>query len=411
MLVAFGQDWNQPYSCSGWGTTFGLSHPIVDDINNVYGLFGIGYIPHNVIIGGDGEVLYSDAGYNQTAIVSIINQALEDLPSDLDEDGFDADEDNCPDHYNPSQADVDEDGDGDACDICDNANVFIVGNVNGDLDTDNQPIIDFFDVIALLDHLQSSQSNPTAISECEHQAGNINSDNNVNIIDVVNLVNMILFEGQTSNVVPEGDGGIVSLTSSPVIDNIVLESSSEIGGFQFDIVSSIPITQDLDKIILPQGWSMHYSLDNDICRVFAYDHTGKNSLDKIELDFQGGSIRSLQDVIVSSSNGYEIVTDIKRYGSEISEISLPDRPTIQELYPNPFNPSLTISFSVPTETEVTVTVYSMIGERVATLLNNSYTRPGFHHLKWNAASYPSGMYFIKVQTPSYIDTKKALLIK
>jgi len=411
VLVAFGQDWNQPYSCSGWGTTFGLSHPIVDDINNVYGLFGIGYIPHNVIIGGDGEVLYSDAGYNQTAIVSIINQALEDLPSDLDEDGFDADEDNCPDHYNPSQADVDEDGGGDACDICDNANVFIVGNVNGDLDTDNQPKIDFFDVIALLDHLQSSQSNPTAISECEHQAGNINSDNNVNIIDVVNLVNMILFEGQTFNVVPEGDGGIVSLTSSPVIDNIVLESSSEIGGFQFDIVSSIPITQDLDKIILPQGWSMHYSLDSDVCRVFAYDHTGKNSLDKIELDFQGGSIRSLQDVIVSSSNGYEIVTDIKRYGSEISEISLPDRPTIQELYPNPFNPSLTISFSVPTETEVSVTVYSMIGERVATLLNNSYTRPGFHHLKWNAAGYPSGMYFIKVQTPSYIDTKKALLIK
>jgi len=354
--------------------------------------------------------LYSDAGYNQTAIISIIDQALEDLPSDLDEDGFDADEDNCPDHYNPSQADVDGDGGGDACDICDNANVFIVGNVNGDLDIDSQPIIDFFDVISLLDHLQLSQSSPTAISECEHQAGNINSDNNVNIIDVVNLVNMLLFEGQTSNVVPEG-GGTVSLTSSPVVDNIVLESPYGIGGYQLDIISSVPITQDLDRITLPKGWSMHYSLDNDVCRVFAYDHTGINSLDKIELDFQGQSISSVQDVIVSSSNGYEIVTDMKRYGSEISELSLPDRPTIQELYPNPFNPSLTISFSVPTETEVTVNVYSMLGERVATLLNNSYTRPGFHHLKWNAASYPSGMYFIKVQTSSYIDTKKALLIK
>ena len=53
----------------------------------------------------------------------------------------------------------------------------------------------------------------------------------------------------------------------------------------------------------------------------------------------------------------------------------------------------------------------MLGERVATLLDNAYTRPGFHHLKWNAAGYPSGMYFIKIQTPSYIDTKKALLIK
>jgi hypothetical protein len=256
--------------------------------------------------------LYSDAGYNQTAIISIINQALEDLPSDLDEDGFDADEDNCPDHYIPSKKEVDDDGGGDACDICDNANVFIVGNVNGDLDTDNQPIIDFFDVIALLDHLQSSQSNPTAKSECEHQAGNINSDNNVNIIDVVNLVNMILFEGQTFSVIPGQDGGVISLTSSPATDNIVLESASGIGGFQFDIISSIQITQDLDQISLPQGWSMHYSLNNNVYRVFAYDQTGENSLDRIKLDFQGASIKSVQDVIVSSPKGYEIVTDMKR---------------------------------------------------------------------------------------------------
>ena len=148
VLVAFGQDWNQPYSCSGWGTTFGLTHPIVDDINNVYGMFGIGYIPHNVIIGGDGEVLYSDAGYNQTAIIAIIEQALENLPSDLDEDGFDEDVDNCPENYNPNQADIDGDGYGDACDVCDNENVFVTGNVNGDIDMNDEPIIDFFDVVA-----------------------------------------------------------------------------------------------------------------------------------------------------------------------------------------------------------------------------------------------------------------------
>ena len=272
-------------------------------------------------------------------------------------------------------------------------------------------MINFFDIIALLDHLQQSQSNPTAISECEHQAGNINSDNNVNIIDVVNLVNMILFEGQTFSVIPGQDGGVISLTSSPATDNIVLESASGIGGFQFDIISSIQITQDLDQISLPQGWSMHYSLNNNVYRVFAYDQTGENSLDRIKLDFQGASIKSVQDVIVSSPKGYEIVTDMKRYGSEIGEISLPDRLTIQELYPNPFNPSLTISFSVPTETEVTVSVYNMLGERVATLLYNSYLASGFHSLKWTANGQPSGMYFIKIQTPTVIETKKALFIK
>ena len=156
---------------------------------------------------------------------------------------------------------------------------------------------------------------------------------------------------------------------------------------------------------------MHYSLNNNVYRVFAYDQTGENSLDRIKLDFQGASIKSVQDVIVSSPKGYEIVTDMKRYGSEIGEISLPDRLTIQELYPNPFNPSLTISFSVPTETEVTVAVYNMLGERVATLLYNSYLASGFHSLKWTASGQPSGMYFIKIQTPTVIETKKALFIK
>jgi hypothetical protein len=409
--VAFGQDWNQPYSCSGWGTTFGLSHPIVDDINNVYGLFGIGYIPHNVIIGGDGEVLYSDAGYNQTAIVSIINQALEDLPSDLDEDGFDADEDNCPDHYNPSQADVDEDGGGDACDICDNANVFVAGNVNGDLNTSGQPIIDFFDVLALLDHLQSLQSTTDLISECEHQAGNINGDNNVNIIDVVNLVNQLLYGDRTSLTFPETDGGTVSLVTSLSADNVTLESSHGIGGFQFNVVSNTDISENLDQMSFPEGWSMYYSFDSGIYKVLAFDQTGRSPLGRINFDFPRESVDDISDVVVSSTNGYEIVTDMKRYGPEIGEILLPGQPAIRELYPNPFNPSLTISFSIPSETVVTVAVYNMIGERVAILLNNAYTVSGFHELKWNATDHPSGMYFVKIQTPTVVDTKKALFIK
>ena len=45
---------------------------------------------------------------------TFLRQALEDLPSDLDEDGIDTDEDNCPENFNPLQADIDEDGSGDA---------------------------------------------------------------------------------------------------------------------------------------------------------------------------------------------------------------------------------------------------------------------------------------------------------
>ena len=409
--MAFGQDWNQPYSCSGWGTTFGLTHPIVDDINNVYGMFGIGYIPHNVIIGGDGEVLYSDAGYNQTAIIAIIEQALEDLPSDFDEDGFDEDVDNCPENYNPTQADIDDDGYGDACDVCDNENVFVTGNVNGDIDMNDEPIIDFFDVVALLDHLQLSQSVPQAISECEAQSGNINGDNNVNIIDVVNLVNMLLFGSNPSAVMPEIGGGTITLEQLALVDNIILESTTDIGGFQFDIISSNPISNNLEQLYLPDGWTLNYSLHNNIYRVFAYDQTGKNSIKSIQLGFNRSSIFAIENVIVSSSNGYEIPTDFKRSESEFVEIALPNHPAIHELYPNPFNPVLSISFSIPSEGNTTVTVYNMMGEKVVTLMDNVYAKAGFHDLKWNASEYPSGMYFIQVQTSSVIDTRKALFIK
>ena len=55
-------------------------------------------------------------------------------------------------------------GYGDACDICDNANVFVTGNVNGDLTQDDAPIVDFFDIVSLIDYLQQEDSEIFAIS-------------------------------------------------------------------------------------------------------------------------------------------------------------------------------------------------------------------------------------------------------
>jgi len=67
-------------------------------------LFGLGYIPHHVIIGGDGEVLYSASGYNQTAIINYINEGLEGLDQDFDNDGINDNLDNCPYVWNFSQS-------------------------------------------------------------------------------------------------------------------------------------------------------------------------------------------------------------------------------------------------------------------------------------------------------------------
>ena len=87
----------------------------------------------------------------------------------------------------------------------------------------------------------------------------------------------------------------------------------------------------------------------------------------------------MKDVIVSSANGFEIPINYRINKSEFIEIALPDRPMIQELYPNPFNPLLSISFSIPSEEAITVTVYNMMGEKVVTLMDNVYAKSGFHN--------------------------------
>jgi len=53
----------------------------------------------------------------------------------------------------------------------------------------------------------------------------------------------------------------------------------------------------------------------------------------------------------------------------------------------------------------------MLGERVSTLINERYLTSGYHRVSWDASAFPSGMYFVKIQTPTIIETKKALLIK
>jgi len=80
-------------------------------------------------------------------------------------------------------------------------------------------------------------------------------------------------------------------------------------------------------------------------------------------------------------------------------------------YPNPFNPSTTISFSVPEEALVRITVFDVIGRKVSVLTNQAYA-PGAHELVWDASAYASGVYFYRMEAGGkLIQTQKMTLVK
>jgi hypothetical protein len=83
---------------------------------------------------------------------------------------------------------------------------------------------------------------------------------------------------------------------------------------------------------------------------------------------------------------------------------------LRQNYPNPFNPSTKIEFSVPKSTFVTLKVFNLLGEEVATLASQEL-RAGLYTVDWNASNAPSGVYFYRLTAGSFVDAKRMLLLR
>ncbi|MCF7805836.1 MAG: DUF5689 domain-containing protein [Candidatus Marinimicrobia bacterium] len=97
------------------------------------------------------------------------------------------------------------------------------------------------------------------------------------------------------------------------------------------------------------------------------------------------------------------------------EMGIPTDYELANAYPNPFNPSTTIRYGVPELTDVSIQVYNMMGQRVATLVQERL-HPGYYTIVWNGQNYlgqpvATGVYFYQMRTGAKVMTKKVVFMK
>lgn len=156
------------------------------------------------------------------------------------------------------------------------------------------------------------------------------------------------------------------------------------------------------------SWIQLWSADNDgqgwIWRNKSIDLTSYSNQQGLKLAWQyvgnDGDLIALDGIKLL---GYT-TTDVEDEEAVVSKFEL------SQNFPNPFNPSTIIKYSIPEASKVSLTIFNLLGEAVSTLVNESKSA-GNYTVEFNAADLSSGVYLYKLQAGSFVQTHKMILLK
>ena len=114
-------------------------------------------------------------------------------------------------------------------------------------------------------------------------------------------------------------------------------------------------------------------------------------------------------------------TELSDYYGNLLEViidrktALPSAFALHQSYPNPFNATTTIIYELPAAAEVTIEIFNVLGQKIATLLD-AREAAGVHSISWDGTNgsgttVSSGVYFYRISTPSLTAEKKMVLMK
>ncbi len=147
-------------------------------------------------------------------------------------------------------------------------------------------------------------------------------------------------------------------------------------------------------------WEIDWNTKNE-----GLPHTFVNAMDVVD---DSWLFVALQDTL--GENGVflrrmETITSI-----EGDKNLLPNQYSLHQNYPNPFNPSTNIQFSLPKASDVQLSIYNTIGQKVSTLVNQKMSG-GSHSITFDASGLPSGVYIYRLKTDGFSESRKMLLLK
>lgn len=173
------------------------------------------------------------------------------------------------------------------------------------------------------------------------------------------------------------------------IDNNTLSIDSEIGAAFVQLEGNANIELLADQMDIKH----EYDSKLDLTNLLIYSFDGNN--------FSGDFLYTENKILsieLATPNGALVYSKLVPVGFSLSQN-----------YPNPFNPTTTIEFSLAISDNVMLSVYNINGQQVAQF-NESY-EAGVHTIEWDASQLSSGVYFYKLETSNFSDTKKMVLLK
>jgi len=133
--------------------------------------------------------------------------------------------------------------------------------------------------------------------------------------------------------------------------------------------------------------------------------TGFN--DNLPMCFGYSVVRPNELIMGTDDFGYLFIFDNPL---KVEDKGIPATFSLSQNFPNPFNPTTTIEFTLPERSFVKLVVFNTLGQEVAVLVNEE-KGAGTHQIVWNAAQYPTGVYLYRLETKNFVSSRKMLLMK